>query len=414
MLTTYFKHPFTLQKLRSGPAGLYLDDYASHLTEQGYSWTTARRHLRAVGRFSTWAQTAGLSSQDLGAEALEQFKDALEAKGSLRYPSGLYHNTFAGTKPFVIFLQATGYVPTSAAATPPALLTAFGQWMQTQRGVTQTTLDDYGRVIHDLLLKLGDHPEHYTAHTVRAFTLERASRYGHSQAASIVTAIRMFIRFLVANDRCRPTLLDAIPSIASWRQRSLPSYLTAEDLEQLLATCEADTPRQSRDRAVLLLLARLGLRAGDITTLTLRDIEWDEGTFRVRGKNRRETRLPRPQEVGEAIWSYVQHHRPAVPTEHVFITTIAPLMPINRRLVSTIVAQAIQRAGLESPVRGARLLRHSAATAMLRQGVSLESIGAVLRHRSMDTTVVYTKVDTDLLEQVVMPWMEDTSCSCKP
>lgn len=412
MLTAYFKHPFTLQKLRSGPAGLYLDDYASHLTEQGYSWSTARLHLRAVGRFSAWAQTAGLSSQDLGTESLDQFKRALEANGSLRYPSGAYHNTFVGTKPFVAFLQTTGYVP--ATATPPALLIDFGHWMQTQRGVTQTTLDGYGRVITDLLLRLGDQPEHYTARTVRAFTLERASRYGHSQAASIVTAIRMFIRFLIANGHCQPTLLDAIPSIASWRQRSLPSYLTAEDIEQLLATCEADTPRQSRDRAVLLLLARLGLRGRDITTLTLRDIEWDEGTFRVRGKNRRETRLPLPQDVGEAIWTYVQHHRPAIPTEHVFSTTIAPLMPINSRLVSSIVAQAMQRAGLESPVRGARLLRHSAATAMLRQGVSLESIGAVLRHHSMDTTVIYTKVDTDLLGQVVMPWMEDPSCSCKP
>ena len=125
MLTIYFKHPFTLQKLRSGPASLYLDDYASHLTQQGYSWDTARRHLRAAGRFSAWAESVGLTSQELGAESLEQFQGALEVKGSLRYPSGLYHNTFAGTKPFVVFLQATGRVPTCRTATPPALLTDF-------------------------------------------------------------------------------------------------------------------------------------------------------------------------------------------------------------------------------------------------------------------------------------------------
>ena len=159
----------------------------------------------------------------------------------------------------------------------------------------------------------------------------------------------MFIRFLIAQGRCQPTLLDAIPRIASWRQRSLPYYLTAEEIERLLATCEAATPRQSRDRAVLLLLARLGLRARDITALTLHDIEWHEGTFRVRGKNRRETRLPLPQEVGEAIWTYMQHHRPTVPIEHVFLTTIAPLAPINQRLVSQIVAHAVQRAGLKVP-----------------------------------------------------------------
>jgi site-specific recombinase XerD len=209
-------------------------------------------------------------------------------------------------------------------------------------------------------------------------------------------------------------LLDAIPRIASWRQRALPHTLAADEIERLLATCKASTPRQSRDRAVLLLLARLGLRARDVTALTLLDIEWHAGTFRVRGKNRRETRLPLPQEVGEAIWVYVQHHRPPVATEQVFLTTIAPLVPINQRLVSQIVAHAIQRAGLESPARGAHLLRHSAATAMLRHGVSLESIGAVLRHASMDTTMVYTKVDTDLLRQVVIPWPEDPSCSCTP
>jgi integrase/recombinase XerD len=414
MLTTYFKHPFTLQKLRSGPASLYLDAYASHLTQQGYSWSTARRHLRAVRRFSAWAASVGLTSQDLGTKALEQFQCALEAQGALRYPSGFYHNTFAGTKPFVVFLQATGRVSPCTTQTPPTLLTAFCQWMRDQRGITETTLDDYRRVIGDVFEKLGDHPEHYTAYSVRTFTLERASRHGHSQAGTTVTALRMFIRFLTAQGRCQPTLLDAIPRIASWRQRTLPHTLSAEEIEHLLATCEASTPRQSRDRAVLLLLARLGLRARDVTALTLPDIEWHEGTFRVRGKNRRETRLPLPQEVGEAIWVYVQHHRPLVATEHVFLTTIAPLVPINQRLVSQIVAQAVQRAGLESPARGAHLLRHSAATAMLRHGVSLESIGAVLRHASMDTTVVYTKVDTDLLRQVVIPWKEDTPCSCTP
>jgi site-specific recombinase XerD len=414
MLTTYFKHPFTLHKLRSGPAGLYLDDYACHLTQQGYSWSTARRHLRAAGRFSAWAASVGLMSQDLGTEALEQFQCALEAKGSLRYPSGYYHNTFVGTKPFVGFLQATGRVSPCPTQTPPALLTAFCQWMRAQRGVTEPTLADYRRVISDVFEKLGDHPEHYTVQAIRSFTLERASRHGHSQAGTTVTALRMFIRFLMAHGRCQPPLLDAIPSIASWRQQSLPHYLSAEDIEHLLTACEASTPRQSRDRAVLLLLARLGLRARDVTALTLHDIEWNEGTFRVRGKNRRETRLPLPQEVGEAIWTYVQYHRPPIATAHVFLTTIAPVGPIKQRLVSQIVAQALQRAGLESSARGAHLLRHSAATAMLRHGVSLESIGAVLRHASMDTTVIYTKVDTDLLRQVVIPWQEDTPCSCQP
>lgn len=410
MLRTYFEHPFTLNKLRSGPAGPHLDDFASHLTCKGYSRDTIRRHLRAVGHLSAWAQTSGLTIRNLDTVALEQFRQDLESNGSLRYPSGYYTNTFVGAKCFVTFLQATGIVPALASNAPPALLTEFCNWMWMQRGVTETTLDAYCPVILDLLQTLGDQPECYSAKTLRTFTLERASRHGNSKARIVVTSVRVFLRFLTAVGRCLPELQYAIPTIACWRRSSLPSYLSAEDIERLIATCESKTPREMRDRAVLLLLARLGLRARDITALKLSDLEWHEGALRVCGKNRRETRLPLPQEIGEAIWAYLTHHRPQVNTESVFITVKAPFVPLSRRLVSQIVAHAIRRAGIKTSSRGARLLRHSAATAMLRQGVSLETIGAVLRHASIETTMVYAKVDTVLLRQVAMPWLEVEPC----
>ncbi len=410
MLRTYFEHPFTLNKLRSGPAGPYLDDFASQLTQKGYSRDVICRHLRAVGHLSVWAQASGLTIHNLNTVALEQFRHDLESNGSLRYPSGYYTNTFVGAKRFVTLLQGTGIVSGPASDTPPALLTEFCNWMRMQRGVTELTLHAYRPVILDFLQTVSDQSERYTAQHLRAFTLDRASRHGNSNARIVVTAVRVFLRFLIAVGRCRPELQYAIPTIAWWRRSSLPSYLPAQDIERLIATCESKTPQQMRDRAVLLLLARLGLRAGDITALKLSDIEWHEGTLRVSGKNRRETRLPLSQEVGEAIWAYLQQRRPLVNTESVFITVKAPFVSLSRRLVSQIVACAIRRAGLKTVSRGARLLRHSAATAMLRQGASLETIGAVLRHASIETTMVYTKVDTVLLRQVAMPWLEVEPC----
>jgi site-specific recombinase XerD len=161
---------------------------------------------------------------------------------------------------------------------------------------------------------------------------------------------------------------------------------------------------------VLLLLARLGLRAGDVAAMKLNDIDWEQGLLRVSGKNRRQTSLPLPQDVGEALLHYVTSHRPHVDTDHVFITVIAPFVPFSRWIVGTITARAIRHARIDAPSHGAHLLRHSAATAMLRQGTSMAAIGAVLRHASIETTHVYTKVDVDLLDQVVVPWLEVESC----
>jgi site-specific recombinase XerD len=159
-----------------------------------------------------------------------------------------------------------------------------------------------------------------------------------------------------------------------------------------------------------LLLARLGLRAGEVAALRLQDIEWNEGTFRVIGKSRREAKLPLPQEVGDALLRYLQAARPAVPSEYVFCTLIAPWRPITRYVVKAVAAQAIRRAGVRAPSFGSHVLRHSAATGLLRQGASLQVIGEVLRHRSVDTTAHYAKVDVGLLQEVVRPWPGGTSC----
>lgn len=410
MLTTYFTHPFTLRKLRADPAGPYLDDFAADLTQAGYSHDKIRAYLRGAGRFSTWAADVPLTADALDWRALTEFGRSLDSQGRLRYGRGEYCNTFIGARSFVRFLQASGVVPTPAPAAESALLTEFCHWMRTQRGVTETTLHGYRPALRRLLVALGDQPELYTARQLRGFVLDHTRAPRPPQAKTTVTVLRMFLRFLIARGRCAPELLCAIPTIARWRYASLPRYLSAEAIERVVDTCDGTTAIGARDRAVLLLLVRLGLRAGDVAALQLNDIDWEQGLFRVSGKNRRQTALPLPQEVGEALLHYATEHRPAVDIPYVFITAIAPFVPFSRWMVSTITARALRRAQIDAPSYGAHLLRHSAATAMLRQGTSIEAIGAVLRHASIETTHVYTKVDLDLLDQVVMPWLEVEPC----
>jgi integrase len=187
----------------------------------------------------------------------------------------------------------------------------------------------------------------------------------------------------------------------------MPRYLSADQVSRLIAACDGDAIERQRDRAILLLLARLGLRAGDVAQLRLADIEWRTGSLRVAGKSRYEVRLPLPQDVGDAIATYLEHRCSADWSDRVFLRTIAPCRPFrNGDGVSSVVRRLMKRAGIVTPVKGAHVLRHTAATEMLRHGVPLEKIGLVLRHRGVDTTARYAKADVGLLKQVAQPWPE--------
>ena len=353
--------------------------------------------------------------EKLDAQALQAFCHHLQDIQRLRYACGRYSHLFVGARYFVGFLEIGGFVEPAACVIPPPpepeLLGAFRHWMHTHRGTAEATLNGYRLTITALLQTLGDQPEQYQAQALRAFVLNRVGDKGIGRAKTVVTAVRMFLRFLIAIGRCAPGLEQALPTIAHWRLSSLPRYLPVESVEQVLASCNLTTAIGVRDRAVLLLLAHLGLRAGDVAALKWCDINWRDGTLCVMGKNRRQTRLPLPQEVGDAILNYIEHYRPRIASEYVFLTVTAPLKPASPQTISKIADRALHRADVDSPIYGAHVLRHSAATSMLRQGASLPSIGAVLRHASVETTAHYAKVDMDLLQGLARTWPEAESCS---
>jgi site-specific recombinase XerD len=201
----------------------------------------------------------------------------------------------------------------------------------------------------------------------------------------------------------------AIPGFASWQLSSVPKFLVAEDVERVIRSCTEDA-NGLRDRAVLLLLARLGLRASEVAQLKFGDIDWHRGGITVCGKSRRQESLPLPQEVGDAILLYLNQGRPALQVSEVFISVLAPFRALTRASVTHIVRSALRRTGIKAPINGAHVLRHSAATNMLRQGASLAGVGAVLRHRSPMTTAHYAKVDFGLLSEIAQPWPEVVSC----
>ena len=415
MLTIYFKSPFTLERLRSGPSGPYLDGFAHKLHLAGYSQGAAQRLLRAAAHLGGWGQANDNPIQSFNKDTLASFQHHLSSCCCPKSNGGRGPNVFFGAKRFLEYLNQIGVVSSigdeHTDTASPQLMTSFFDWLQQHRGTSQSTCRIYGRVVVDLLQTLGDDPNRFTAADLQAFALNRAGRHGRSAANNVAKALRMFLRYLIATGQCSSYLIAAIPTFAHWRLSSMPRYLPASDVERIIEACDPSKLVGARDRAILLLLARLALRAGDIVILQLTDINWDEASIRFMGKGRRETRLPLTQEVGDAILTYLQLRGTRPSVNVLFLSTHAPMdRPLSSVAVSAIVARAIKRAGVIAPSKGAHLLRHSAATEMLRQGLPLEDIGTVLQHRSVDTTAHYAKVDLTLLREITLPWPEEISC----
>ena len=413
MLTAYFDPAGRrIRELRTSPAGSLFDGFALTLSEAGYATITARRYLRAAEHFIYWSDRNRRPVQHVDEKSLVQFGHHLNRCRCPHQGHADHASLTQGARLFLKYLRDAGIstaVPVTLSAAPDAgLLSRFCGWMRLQRGTCEATLLQHRRYVRALLTQLGDVPSQWNAHGLRAFLLNHNRRYSPATVQACAATVRMFVRFLIAEGHCAVGLDAAIPRVAHWRLAVLPRYLPPDDVERVIASCDTASPVGRRDRAILLLLARLGLRAGDVAHLRLRDIDWQEAWIHVCGKSRQEARLPLSQEVGQAIVDYLQHGRPRTKLELVFLRSRAPLRALDSHgAVSGIVARALQRAGINRPSRGAaHLLRHSVATSMLRQGASLQDIGALLRHRSIETTQIYAKVDVTALQSIAQPWPE--------
>lgn len=410
MLETYFEAPFTIKRLRSGPSGQSIDGFARKLEKEGYSKETARRFLRSAAHLGRFVEIKGISLDSVDSKTLNQFRQHLPDCRCHQSNGGTTNDVVRGARLFLKYLQTSGSLETTAfeeiAECDPDLVNSFRFWLQQHRGVSKSTQRHYCQGAADLLSSLGDDPSKYNAKNLREFLFARARSQGPGASKTLITALRMFLRYLASQGKCQAGLDRAIPALAGWRRAALPVYLQASEVQRIIDACDTTTPMGIRDRAIILLLARLGLRAGDVAGLRLSDIDWDDASVLFSGKSRREVRLPLTQEVGDAILKYLEH-RPQVEEDVVFLRAVAPYRHfLSGSSLSQVVTRTLRKAGVLAPRYGAHILRHTAATEMLRQGVSLYEIGTVLRHRSLDMTAYYAKVDVELLRQVAQPWPE--------
>ena len=415
MFEQFFDRHSRIQSLRDGPGGQLIERFATELYQEGYAKVTACKHIGASEYLLFWAAQEGIPTSSLTEKSLERLDRHLDQCKCPNYSHQKRLQLLRGAHLFLKHLQGAGVitVPVIDPTTQdPVLLTEFCQWMQQQRGIRDVSVSEYRRPIRDLLKCLGEDPDMYDARSLRQFVLEKSQKSGWAAVKMCTTALRMFLRFLIAEGKCAAGLDAAIPTLAHWRLSSLPRYLQPEEVEQIINSCDPNSPVGLRDRAILLLLARLGLRAGDIVMLRLGDIDWKEAWLYVSGKGRRQARLPLTQEVGDAIADYLQNGRPQTDTDVLFIRSRAPYRAFRSHCaVSVIVKNAMRRANIACQSRGAaHVLRHSAATSMLRQGASLQDIAAVLRHRSIETTEIYAKVDMTTLGKIAQPWPEVAPC----
>ena len=392
-------------RLGSCVLGPYLDAFCAQLAELGYRAATIRSKLGFASDLARWLELERVAVADLDEGRIDAFLAARRRQG--RIDRGWPRTA----RQLLEYLRGAGAARTPEAAvdTSPAavLLARYERYLRRERGLAHVTVTAYLRVVRAFVREsVGDtDPARLDAQTVRDFLRGRAPGRAPRSLQGMASALRSFLRFLFLSGETDTDLAAAIPTVRQWRLASVPRALAAPDVERLLDACDQSSAIGRRDHAILLLLARLGLRAGEVRALELDDVRWREGEIVVRGKGLVADRLPLPPEVGEALARYLRADRPAGPSRRVFVCAKAPHRGFaHPSSVTTIVTRALARAGLAPATRGAHLLRHGLATALLRHGASLTEIGELLRHRSPATTEIYAKLDFDALREVALPW----------
>jgi site-specific recombinase XerD len=380
-----------------------VDGFEVWLLQAGYTPGTVRGMLKVLGHLGRWMDSERVEIGALDVASIESFLAAWRAAGARRVP------TVRALRSMVIYLRAVGVMvaPDPSRLSPvEALVGEYRQWLIADRGLAAMTVLRYETLARRFLTaRVSATDERGVANldgaVVSRFLLGECGRVSVGSAKGKVAELRSLLRFLHLRGFTTRSLAESVPGVAGWRETTVPPTMPQADIERLLSGCDRLTLDGARDRAMLMLLARLGLRSIEIARLGLDDLDWRGGDLLVRGKARRDDRLPMPADVGVALTEYLTL-RGSQDSRSVFLTLKAPRRPIRADLVGDVLQRHCRRAGV--PHVGPHRLRHTLATRMLAHGATLTDISQVLRHSDLATTAIYAKVDLGRLRQVAAPW----------
>lgn len=411
-----------------GPLEAYQVGFGAALIEAGFAPVSAVNHLRLMRHLSLWLEDRGKTAADLVPAVVARYLADRRAEGHT------HRVTVRGLSPLLGHLRGLGVAPAPVEPGPDGpldeLVDRYRRYLVMERGLVAGTVRYYLAAARVFLAEWvdasGSRLREVSAAQVTAFVMQQSAHRGVGSLKILVTVLRSLLRFLCLDGAVQADLTSAVPAVAGWRGSHLPKGITSEKAQALLASCDRpqyapgrprtdrssrvrrqlDTPPAAsrRDRAILLLLLRLGLRAVEVARLQLDDVDWRRGEVVIRGKGRRDERLPVPIDVGEAIVAYLRHDRPSVTERSLFMNVRVPYSPMTAQAVKDAVRSAAGRAGLSEV--SAHRLRHTAAADMLDAQAPLAEIGQVLRHRSPATTAIYAKVDRGRLRELAAAWPE--------
>jgi integrase/recombinase XerD len=392
------------ERLQDNPLGLHLQALATSFIEDGYADVTVRLKLRLLADLGRWFGQTGLAVAHLDERHVDAF---------VKHRQQVRRGDLKTLEQFLDHLRKRAVIPDrepvrdlSALAD---ILSRYEEHLRSERGLVTATVLNYQPYIRRFLVeRFREGPFLFgqvNPSDISNFVLRHGPSMSVGRAQLMTTAFRSFFRYLFQKGELHVNLAASVPTVGDWRLSTVPKYLSSAEVKRMLKACNRRTATGRRDYAILLLLARLGLRAGEVVALQLDDINWRAGEVLVRGKGLFHDRMPLPSDVGKALASYLRRDRPACQTRRVFVCMKAPRRGFaNPSTLTTIVRRALARADLYPTFKGAHLLRFSLATSMLRSGATMGEIGEVLRHRIPNTTEIYAKVDFDGLRSLAHPW----------
>jgi site-specific recombinase XerD len=397
-----------LSQAPEGPLATFIEPFAKWMREQGYARYSLHRQVLLAACFSEWLRQREVALRGITSDHPQQYLRCRARQVRL------CRGDTAALRHLLGFLRRERLIPPETVPARPLTSAercaqAYEQHLREARGLATATVINYVPFIRSFLKdRFGSGPvalSDLCARDVVGFVQRQAPRLHPKRAKLLTSALRSFLQYVRYRGKVKLDLAAAVPTVANWSMSSIPRAIGADQVRQLLASIDRSTPVGRRDYAILLLLARLGLRSSEVALLELDEIDWQAGRLSVRGKSGQRNDLPLPTEVGKAIASYLRQGRPRCSSRRVFLRARAPVRGFRGASgVGSIVRHRLQHAGVDAPTHGTHQFRHGLATEMLRQGASLGEIGELLGHHSLETTKIYTKVDLNALRTLALPW----------